>query len=120
MFNNNPQFNHWPGDPHLANHQINESDFRPADPYSIQHTMSSVPPDVTLHAQEFQGSRDYLASSHYTSSDFASTSNDYSSLYTGSHDQPSSTVQSSNDYESIKDYQPPKKIGSIRMGVFSR
>lgn len=60
MFNNNPQFNHWPGDPHLANHQINESDFRPSDQYSIQHTMSSVPPDVTLHAQEFQGNRDYI------------------------------------------------------------
>lgn len=82
--------------------------------------MSSVPPDVTLHAQDYQGSREYLASSNYTSSDFATTSNDYSSLYTGSRDYQSSTVQSSNDYESIKNYQPSKKPGAIRMGVFSR
>jgi hypothetical protein len=93
------QDNHWPGDPHLANYQINESDVRPSDQYTLsspQNTMSSVPPDVTLHAQDYQGSREYLASSNYTSSDFATTSNDYSSLYTGSRDYQSSTVQSSN------------------------
>lgn len=123
IFSNNQQYNHWPGDPHLANYHMNESDFRPSDQYtlsSLQNTMSSVPPDVTLHAQDFQGSREYLASSNYTSSDLATTSNDYSSLYTGSRDYQSSTVPSSNDYESIKDYQPSKKPGAIRMGVFSR
>lgn len=77
--------------------------------------MSSVPPDVTLHAQDYQGTRDCLASTTYTSSDMASTSNDYSSQYTASRD-----AQSSNDYESIRDYQPSSKPGAIRMGVFYR
>ncbi|XP_021344023.1 cadherin EGF LAG seven-pass G-type receptor 2-like isoform X2 [Mizuhopecten yessoensis] len=52
------QYGHWPGDPNLSGFQFTESeDYRQSD----QVTMSSVPPDVTLPAQELQAShRDYI------------------------------------------------------------
>ncbi|KAK3103496.1 hypothetical protein FSP39_019621 [Pinctada imbricata] len=51
-----PNYGHWPGDPNLTNFHMSESDYQSTE----QPVMSSVPPDVTLPAQEYKGMRDYI------------------------------------------------------------
>lgn len=51
----NQNYGHWPGDPNLSSFQMSESDYRQSEP-----TISSVPPDVTLPAQELQGHKEYI------------------------------------------------------------
>ena len=46
-----PPYRHWPGDPNLSGLQVSDSEYRPSD----QHTVSSMPPDVTLTTQHVQG-----------------------------------------------------------------